>query len=227
MGQKVHPFGFRLGITENHRSEWYTKYHNYSQVLKLDDEIRQRIVHILKDISMKQSEEIADRSNIKIHHNLVSDTIVIEIYSASPDNLIKKLRSQLPSKTFSEQLKKSLNNKKLILNITKLNEPNIHSSIVAQTLAKSLEKRTKFRRAVRTALDDFHKAVRNADLDENQVGIKIQVSGRLNGAEIARTEWVREGRVPLHTIQAKISYSYEKAQTIYGILGVKIWICRG
>lgn len=227
MGQKVHPFGFRLGITENHRSEWYTKYHNYSQVLKLDDEIRQRIIHLLKDISMKQSEEIADRSNIKIHHNLVADTIVIEIYSASPDNLIKKLRSHLPSKTFSEELKKSLNNKKLILNITKLNEPNIHSSILAQTLAKSLEKRTKFRRAVRTALDDFHKAVLNADLDENQVGIKIQVSGRLNGAEIARTEWVREGRVPLHTIQAKISYSYEKAQTIYGILGVKIWICRG
>lgn len=227
MGQKVHPFGFRLGITESHKSDWYTKYHNYSQVLKLDDQVRQEIIKLLKDISLKQSEEIADRSNIKIHHNLASDTIVIDIYSSSPENLIKKLRTQLPSKSFSQQIKSSLKNKKVVLNITKLNVPNIHSSILAQALAKSLEKRTKFRRAVRLALDDFHKAVGDADLDENQVGIKIQISGRLNGAEIARTEWVRDGRVPLHTISAKISYAYEKAQTIYGILGIKIWICKG
>lgn len=227
MGQKVHPFGFRLGITENHKSQWYTKYNSYSDTLKLDDQLRVEIITLLKDIGNKQAEEIADRSNINISHNLIANTINVDIKSGNPILLIEKLKNVKLTKTFSSKLKNLLGTKKIILSITTLADPNIHSSILAQALAKSLEKRTTFRRALRTAIDDFKKATIKADLDQTQVGIKIQVSGRLNGAEIARTEWVREGRVPLHTIQAKISYSYEIAQTIYGTLGIKIWICTG
>lgn len=227
MGQKVHPFGFRLGITENHKSQWYTKYNSYANTLKLDDQLRVEVIALLKDIGNKQTEEIADRSNVTISHNLIANTINVDIKSGNPVLLIEKLKNVKLNQYFSSKLRSLIDTKKIILSITKLADPNLHSSIIAQALAKSLEKRTTFRRALRTAIDDFKKAALNADLDQTQIGIKIQVSGRLNGAEIARTEWVREGRVPLHTIQAKISYAYEIAQTIYGTLGIKIWICAG
>jgi small subunit ribosomal protein S3 len=227
VGQKVHPFGFRLGVTENHKSQWYTKFNNYSDILRLDDKLRSEIIAILKELNDKQNEEIADRSNIFINHNPISNNIIVEIKSINPIILIEKLKTNKNLLNLSTKLKAELKDKEIILRLTKLADPNLHSSILAQSLAKQLEKRTTFRRAIRTTIESFKDAVIKADLDQTQVGIKLQVSGRLNGAEIARSEWVREGRVPLHTLQAKISYSYETAQTIYGTLGVKVWICTG
>lgn len=103
----------------------------------------------------------------------------------------------------------------------------VEPNFLLQSVAKKLEKRMPFRRAIRSTLTDFKKGSKQAKLDPRQRGIKIQVAGRLNGAEIARTEWVREGKVPLHTLQAKLEYSTARAQTIYGTLGLKIWICKG
>lgn len=227
MGQKVHPFGFRLGVTENHKSQWYTKFHQYSDILRLDNNLRGEIGNILKELNDKQNEEIADRSNIFINHNPISNTIIIEIKCINPIIVIEKLKSNKNLLNLSSKLKRELNNKQIILRLTKLADPNLQSSILAQSLAKQLEKRTTFRRAIRSTIEAFKEATVKADLDQTQVGIKLQVSGRLNGAEIARSEWIREGRVPLHTLQAKISYSYEIAQTIYGTLGIKVWICTG
>merc|ERR1712023_428856 len=181
--------------------KWFTKFNNYANTLKLDDILRMEFKKILRTIGDKQKEEIADRSNILINHNLAADKVIVEIKTTNPSLLIEKL--------------------------TKMADPNLQAGILAQELARSLEKRTAFRRAIRNTIETFNAAVKTADLDPTQVGIKIQVSGRVNGAEIARTEWIRNGRVPLHTIQAKISYAYERSETIYGTLGVKIWICTG
>ncbi len=227
MGQKVHPLGFRLGVTEDHKSKWFTKFNNYANTLKLDDILRMEFKKILRTIGDKQKEEIADRSNILINHNLATDKIIVEIKTTNPNLLIEKLTKNKQLLNLSSKIKKELGNKQILLRLTKLADPNLQAGLLAQELARSLEKRTAFRRAIRNTIDTFNAAVKTADLDPTQVGIKIQVSGRVNGAEIARTEWIRNGRVPLHTIQAKISYAYERSETIYGTLGVKIWICTG
>lgn len=227
MGQKVHPIGFRLGITEEHKSKWYAKFSDYSEQLKADNELRTIWSNLLKEISKKQLDEVTDRTNLLITYPPTRDQIHLTIYTVNPEILISDLKN-LPYKIrLSESLGKQLNKRNLVIVLKKVKYPNINAGFIAQSLAKKLEKRMPFRRAVRTILSDFKKGAKQAKLDPRQKGMKVQVAGRLNGAEIARTEWVREGRVPLHTLQAKLDYATERAHTIYGILGIKIWMCKG
>nr|YP_009550735.1 ribosomal protein S3 [Eustigmatophyceae sp. Mont 10/10-1w]QAA11670.1 ribosomal protein S3 [Eustigmatophyceae sp. Mont 10/10-1w] len=227
MGQKVHPIGFRLGITEEHKSRWYAKPSNYSQQLQVDNELRQIWTNILVELDKKQIDETADRYNLLIMQPPTRDQIHLHINTTNPDLLINDLKNNSYSKELSKVLTQYLGNKKLVLVINKIKHPLLEPNLLAQSIAKKLEKRMPFRRATRKILDDFKKGAKKARLDAKHRGIKIQVAGRLNGAEIARTEWVREGKVPLHTIKAKVGYACERAQTIYGILGIKVWVCKG
>lgn len=227
MGQKVHPIGFRLGVSEEHKSRWYKKLSNYSNQLQIDSEIRQIWTHILSEIDKKQIDETTDRYNLLIIQPPTRDQLHLHIKTTNPELLINDLKNNIYSKDLSKFLTSYLGRKKLVLVIEKIKNPLLEPSLLAQSLAKKLEKRMPFRRATRKILDDFKKGAKKARLDVRNRGIKIQVAGRLNGAEIARTEWVREGKVPLHTIKAKVGYACERAQTIYGILGIKIWVCKG
>nr|YP_009551019.1 ribosomal protein S3 [Pseudellipsoidion edaphicum]QAA11956.1 ribosomal protein S3 [Pseudellipsoidion edaphicum] len=227
MGQKVHPIGFRLGITEEHKSKWYANFSDYKNYLKTDFEIRKVWSNLLKELGKNQLDEISDRSNLVINYPPTRDQIHLNIYTVNPDLLISELKTLSSQVRFSKFLGNQLENRKLIVILRKVKFPSIEPNFVAQSVAKKLEKRMPFRRAVRTALSEFKKGAKQSKLDPRQKGIKIQVGGRLNGAEIARAEWVREGRIPLHTLQAKIQYATERAETIYGTLGVKVWICKG
>ena len=227
MGQKVHPTGFRLGITEEHKSKWYAKFSDYSNQLKSDDELRNIWSNLLKEISKKQLDEVTDRTNLVITYPPTRDQIHLTIHTVNPEILISDLKTLPYNIRVSSSLGKDLTRKNLIIVLKRVKYPHLQAGFLAQSLAKKLEKRMPFRRAVRTILSDFKKSAKQAKLDPRQKGLKVQVAGRLNGAEIARTEWVREGKVPLHTLQAKLEYATERAQTIYGILGIKIWMCKG
>ena len=227
MGQKVHPTGFRLGITEEHKSKWYAKFSDYSTQLKSDDELRNIWSNLLKEVSKKQLDEVTDRTNLVITYPPTRDQIHLTIHTVNPEILISDLKTLPYNIRLSSLLGKELARKDLVIVLKKVKYPYLQAGFLAQSLAKKLEKRMPFRRAVRTILSDFKKSAKQAKLDPRQKGIKVQVAGRLNGAEIARTEWVREGKVPLHTLQAKLEYTTERAQTIYGILGIKIWLCKG
>lgn len=227
MGQKVHPLGFRLGITEDHKTKWYAKFSDYAKHLKATDELRAIYVNLLKQLSKKQLDEVTDRTNVIISYPPTRNQIQVTLHSVNPELLISDLNVLSSQIYLSKFLGQQISRRNIILVLTKVKHPNISASFLVQSIAKKLEKRMPFRRAIRTALTDFKKASKRAKLDQRQKGIKIQVAGRLNGAEIARTEWVREGKVPLHTLQAKIEYSTARAETIYGTLGVKIWICKG
>lgn len=227
MGQKVHPIGFRLGITEEHKSKWYAKFSDYSKQLKLDDQLRILWSSFLKELSKKQLDEITDRTNLVIVYPPTRDQIHLVISTTNPEVLFSDLKNFDQNLRFSSLLGENLEKKNLVIVLKKINHPSVYPSFLAQSLAKKLEKRMPFRRAIRTTLSDFKKGAKQAKLDTRQKGIKVQVAGRLNGAEISRTEWVREGKIPLHTLQAKLDYATERAQTIYGILGIKVWICKG
>merc|ERR1712127_477133 len=174
VGQKTHPLGFRLGITQEHRSAWYANFNQYANLLEEDDLIRTYLNKLAKAASI---------SDIKINRNGLGDQIQLNIETGRPGALVGE---------------SGLGIENLLKNI------------------KKLEDRVAFRRAIREALQAAH--------EDNVSGVKIQVSGRLNGAEIARSEWVREGRVPLQTLRADIDYSAKEANTIYGVLGVKVWL---
>lgn len=207
MGQKTHPLGFRINITQQHRSSWCSKKIYYREYLQEDYIIRNYIAENLKTASI---------TNIQISRKI--DQIEIEIKTARPGIILGKSGSGIEN--LRNQISKQLKNKKQIrINVIEISEPDKEASIIAEFVAQQLEKRVAFRRAVRQAIQRAQKAYAQ--------GIKIQISGRLNGAEIARTEWVREGRVPLQTLRADIDYSYKRAQTIYGVLGVKVWLFKG
>ena len=227
MGQKVHPIGFRLGIHEEHKSRWYEKLSNYSTQLKIDNELRTLWIAFLNDINKKQAYETTDRYNLLIFQPPARNQLHLIIRTTSPNRLIKGLQKISYSPSFSKNLTDYLSHKKLLVIINRLKHPFLEPTLLAQSLAKNLEKRMPFRRAIRKTIIDFKKAAKRAKRSARRRGIKIQVSGRLNGAEIARTEWVREGKVPLHTIKAKVDYASERAQTIYGIIGIKIWLYKG
>jgi small subunit ribosomal protein S3 len=207
VGQKTHPLGFRLGITQTHRSSWFQTSANYPSVLEEDFKIRS---YIEKELSL------AGISKVVI--NRKSDQLEIEIHTSRPGVIVGRSGAGI------EKLKESLNKithhtKQIRINVNELVKADGDASIIAEFIAQQLEKRVAFRRATRQAIQ---KAQRS-----NVQGIKVQVSGRLNGAEIARTEWVREGRVPLQTLRADIDYATKKAYTIYGILGIKVWVFNG
>ena len=206
MGQKTHPLGFRLGITQDHKSTWYTNFNQYANVLQEDDKIRTYLNTIAKSNSI---------SNVRINRNGLNDQIQLNIETGKPGILVGDLGAGL--ETLLTNVKKLLpKNRQLTINVFEVEKVDLDASLLANLVAEQLEKRIAFRRAIREALQKAQK--------QNVNGIKIQVSGRLNGAEIARSEWIREGRVPLQTLRADIDYATQEANTIYGVLGIKVWL---
>jgi small subunit ribosomal protein S3 len=206
MGQKTHPLGFRLGITQDHRSRWYANFNQYSDVLKEDDKIRTYLNTISKANSI---------SKVLINRNGLNDQIQLNIETGKPGILVGDLGKGLEN--LLANLKKLLpENQQLTINIFEVERVDLDASLLADLVVEQLERRIAFRRAIREALQRAQK--------QNVNGIKIQVSGRLNGAEIARSEWIREGRVPLQTLRADIDYATKEAHTIYGVLGIKVWL---
>lgn len=207
MGQKVHPIGFRLGITKEHSSCWYADKKNYPKLLQEDYQIRQYIDKNLANAS------IAD---VRIERK--ADQIDLSIHTARPGVVVGKGGQGIEKiRTDLQTLLK--NQRQVRVNVIEVTNVDASAALMAEFLTSQLERRVSFRRVVRQAIQRAQKA--------EVLGIKIQVSGRLNGAEIARTEWIREGRVPLHTLRADIDYCYRTASTIYGILGIKVWIFKG
>ena len=208
MGQKTHPLGFRLGITQDHKSTWYANLNQYSNILKEDDQIRTYINRISKLNSI---------ANVKINRNGLNDQIELNIETGKPGILVGDLGSGLEN--LLNNIKKILpSNRQVTINVLEVEKVDLDATLLADLVAEQLEKRIAFRRAIREALQRAQK--------QNVNGIKIQVSGRLNGAEIARSEWIREGRVPLQTLRADIDYATSEANTIYGVLGIKVWLFR-
>jgi small subunit ribosomal protein S3 len=206
MGQKTHPLGFRLGITQDHKSTWYANFNQYANVLKEDDTIRTYIETISKANSI---------SNVRINRNGLNDQIQLNIETGKPGILVGDLGAGL--ERLLNHVKKLLpTDRQLTINVFEVEKVDLDASLLADLVAEQLEKRIAFRRAIREALQRAQK--------QNVNGIKIQVSGRLNGAEIARSEWIREGRVPLQTLRADIDYATQEANTIYGVLGIKVWL---
>lgn len=206
MGQKTHPLGFRLGITQEHKSSWYAKFHHYSNLLEEDDKIRTHLNKLTKSASI---------SNIKINRNGLNDQIELNIETGRPGALVGN--NGLGIETLLTNIKNILpENRQVTINILEVEKVNLNASLIGDLVVKQLEDRVAFRRAIREAMQCAQ--------EDNVSGIKIQVSGRLNGAEIARSEWIREGRVPLQTLRADIDYATKEANTIYGVLGVKVWL---
>jgi len=206
MGQKTHPLGFRLGITQEHKSTWYANLNQYANVLEEDDKIRTYIDTISKSNNI---------SNVKICRNGLNDHIQLNIETGKPGILVGDLGSGL--ETLLNNIKKLLpDNRQVTIKVFEVEKVDLDAKLLGELVAEQLEKRIAFRRAIREALQRAQK--------QNVNGIKIQVSGRLNGAEIARSEWVREGRVPLQTLRADIDYATTEANTIYGVLGIKVWL---
>ena len=206
MGQKTHPLGFRLGITQEHKSTWYANLNQYATILEEDDKIRTYIATISK---------VNNISTIQICRNGLNNQIQLNIETGKPGILVGDLGTGL--KTLLDNIKKLLpSNRQLTIKIFEVEKVDLDAKLLAELVAEQLEKRVAFRRAIREALQRAQK--------QNVNGIKIQVSGRLNGAEMARSEWIREGRVPLQTLRADIDYATTEANTIYGALGIKIWL---
>jgi small subunit ribosomal protein S3 len=206
MGQKTHPLGFRLGITQEHKANWYANFNQYANILEEDNKIRTYINTISKANSI---------SNVRINRNGLNDQIQLNIETGKPGILVGDMGSGLEN--LLNNIKKLLpENRQLTINVFEVEKVDLNASLLADLVAEQLEKRIAFRRAIREALQRAQK--------QNVNGIKIQVSGRLNGAEIARSEWIREGRVPLQTLRADIDYATQEANTIYGVLGIKVWL---
>ena len=205
MGQKVNPVGIRLGFIKPWKSVWFSNSKSYAANLLADLKARQYVAEALKDAAV--SDILIERS---------ANNIKLTVHSARPGVIIgkrgedvEKIKAHV-SKIFGSQVH---------LNIEEIKRPDLDASLVAQSIAQQLEKRVMFRRAMKRAVQSAMKA--------GAKGIKVCVSGRLGGAEIARAEWSREGRVPLHTFRADIDYATAEALTTYGIIGVKVWIFKG
>ena len=205
MGQKVHPTGIRLGITKDWTSKWYADSKDFGAFLHSDLKVREYLQKKLAaaSISRIQIERPARNARITIH-------------SARPGLIIGKKGEDI------ERLRNDVSAMMGIpvhINIEEVRKPELDATLVAQGVAQQLEKRIMFRRAMKRAVTNSMRL--------GALGVKINVAGRLNGAEIARTEWYREGRVPLHTLRADIDYGFAEANTTYGVIGVKVWIFKG
>jgi len=205
VGQKVHPNGFRLGVIQNWSSLWYAQNKNYADLLhedlKLRDYVKKRLYHTgVAKIDLER----AGRKT-KIHIYTARPGLVIGQRGAEVD----KLRYELEQLTGHE----------MMINIHEVLSPELCATLVAESIAQQLERRIAFRRAMKRAMQSAMRL--------GAKGVRINVSGRLGGAEIARMEWYREGRVPLHTLRADIDYGFTEAKTTYGIIGVKVWVFKG
>lgn len=205
MGQKVHPTGIRLGIVKDHTSVWYADKSEYASKLQNDLQVREYLDKQLEKASVSRIEIERPAQNAKITIHTARPGIVI----GKKGEDVEKLRN-----TVSEMMGVPVH-----INIEEIRKPELDARLVAQGVAGQLERRVMFRRAMK-------RAVQNA-MRLGAKGIKIQLGGRLGGAEIARSEWYREGRVPLHTLRADIDYATYEAHTTYGVIGVKVWIFKG
>lgn len=208
MGQKVNPTGIRLGISQDWRSKWYAEGKEYAAFLHKDLEVRAFLEKKLAaaSVSRIQIERPAKSAFITIH--TARPGVVIGQKGAD----IEKLRQQTATLM-------NIHPNNVKLNIEEIRKPELDAKLVAESISNQLERRIMFRRAMK-------RAVSNA-MRLGALGIKVAVAGRLNGAEIARTEWYREGRVPLHTLRADVDYAASRANTTYGVIGVKVWIYKG
>ncbi|TBR38684.1 MULTISPECIES: 30S ribosomal protein S3 [Dyella] len=205
MGHKVHPTGIRLGIAKDWNSKWYANKGEYAQYLAADLKVREML-----------RKKLAAAGISKIQIERPAKTARVTIHTARPGVVIGKKGEDI------EKLRKEVSQLMGVpahINVSEVRKPELDATLVAESIAQQLERRIMFRRAMK-------RAVGNA-MRLGALGIKINVSGRLNGAEIARSEWSREGRVPLHTLRADIDYGTAEAHTTYGVIGIKVWIYKG
>lgn len=205
MGQKVHPTGFRLGAIKDWESNWYTEA-SYADYLHSDMQVRK---FIKKDLYH------AGISSIQVERK--GNQIKINIFAARPGIIIGKKGQEVDR--LKRRIQKMLPGKEIFLNIKEVRKPEINAQLVAENIALQLERRVAFRRAMKKSI--------STSMRFGAKGVRINCAGRLAGAEIARTEWYREGRVPLHTIRANIEYGFAEAKTTFGIIGVKVWVYLG
>ena len=208
MGQKVHPIGIRLGIVKDWSSKWYVNTKDFPGYVKQDYEVRTFIKSKFKDASIS-----------KINIERPSKKANITIMTARPGIVIGKKGEDIENLRAKLALMMNMHINDLRINISEIRKPELDAQLVADGIAQQLERRVMFRRAMKRAV--------TSTMRLGAEGIKVKVGGRLNGAEIARSEWYREGRVPLHTLRADIDYGVAEANTTYGIIGVKVWIFKG
>ena len=204
MGQKVHPYGFRLGYTKPWRSRWFAK-NDYSKLLQEDLELKASLIGRLKSAGVSSIEVDRPGNKLRVTIRTSRPGIIIGRKGAE----IEKLKSDLAARTKRE----------VFIDIVEVHKPELDAKLVSESIALQLEKRVAFRRAMRKAVDSA--------LRFGCKGIKVRVSGRLNGAEIARSEWYLQGQLPLHTLRADIDYGVSEAHTTYGVIGVKAWLYKG
>ncbi len=206
MGQKVHPIGIRLGIVKDWTSKWFAESRDYADYLNDDMMVRDYLKKKLSQASVSriQIERTAGSANITIH-------------TARPGLVIGKKGEDIAR--LRTEVTHMMGLPKVHINIEEIRKPELDAQLVAESIAQQLERRIMFRRAMKRAVGNTMRL--------GAQGIRVNVAGRLNGAEIARTEWYREGRVPLHTLRADIDYGVAEAATTYGIIGVKVWIFKG
>jgi small subunit ribosomal protein S3 len=205
MGQKIHPTGFRLAVTRNWSSRWYATSKTYAKMLKEDIEVREYL-----------RKKLAHASVGRVIIERPAKNARVTVYSARPGVVIGKKGEDI------ENLRSELQRKMGVpvhVNIEEIRKPETDAQLIADSIAQQLEKRIMFRRAMKRAMQNAMRL--------GAQGIKIMSSGRLNGAEIARREWYREGRVPLHTLRADIDYGTSEAKTTYGVIGIKVWVFKG
>ena len=208
MGQKVHPTGFRLGIATDWTSKWYADSGQFADFLDEDMKIRDFL-----------KKKLAQAAISRIQISRPAKSIAVTIHTARPGIIIGKKGEDIEKLRIEVAQLVNIHINNVKINIEEIRKPELDAQLVAEGIASQLERRVMFRRAMR-------RSVTNA-MRIGAEGIKINVSGRLNGAEIARNEWYREGRVPLHTLRADVDYGFAEALTTYGILGVKVWIYKG
>jgi len=208
MGQKVHPIGIRLGISQDWNSTWYAGNEDYANYLNEDIMIRELL-----------REKLVGASVSRIQIDRPAKSVVITIHSARPGIVIGRKGEDIERlrRTIAPRIGLNINNVKI--NVAEIRKPEIDAQLVAVGVAQQLERRVMFRRAMKRVLTNTMRL--------GAQGVKIAVSGRLNGAEIARREWYHDGRVPLHTLRADIDYGTAEARTTYGVIGIKVWICHG
>ena len=205
MGQKVHPTGIRLGIVKNHESVWYAERGDYADKLHIDLQVREHI-----------KTKLANASISRVEIERPAQSARITIFTARPGVVIGKKGEDVD---ILRREVGAMMGVPVHINIEEIRKPDLDATLSAQNVAQQLERRVMFRRAMKRTVQNAMRA--------GAKGVKIQVSGRLGGAEIARTEWYREGRVPLHTLRADVDYGTAEGQTTYGIIGVKVWIFKG
>ena len=206
MGQKVNPYGFRLGVTTDWKSRWFANRKEYADFVVEDWKVRDYLMSEMAHAAISRIEVERTRDRLRIDVHTARPGIVIGRRGAQADELRKRLAE-------------ITGNQKVQLNIQEIKQPELDAALIAQGVADQLAGRVAFRRAMKRAVQNAQKA--------GALGIRVQCSGRLGGSEMARTEWYREGRVPLHTLRADIDYGFREAKTTYGRIGVKVWLYKG